>query len=349
MKFVGQIDTFLLMPTTAEHKPASEEFGRLLYALDSDRERAQFLYKDLQEKLIAIFRDGDCSEKDADALVHQTLGRVEDALGNGAQIGDVTPYATDVAASVLGEAIIEGEKLLRSKLHADPGEAEKLRKGLRKRLTSVFRCNGFPEPHRPKCDDSERDDAEGLSPEHDDPTHNVLFHKTMNRIRHKLRCGADIKNIYAYAATVAKFVCLEEKKRAYKFDSLDDLEGLSQSGVEAEEGERRRRVRIPQALQVQPAVVKEEVVKEDDEELEERRLDCLTDCLKTLPEETQRLILAYYDYSDDKKAFWGDKCAERRKSLARELGIPVGTLRQRSNRIREKLEACVKDCLQKGQ
>src|SRR5262250_2086909 len=69
------------MPTAAEQKP--ERFGRLLGALDSDPERARFLYEELQQKLINVFRGGDCSGNHVEALVQETLGKVEDKLSSG--------------------------------------------------------------------------------------------------------------------------------------------------------------------------------------------------------------------------------------------------------------------------
>lgn len=66
--------------------------------------------------------------------------------------------------------------------------------------------------------------------------------------------------------------------------------------------------------------------------------DCLTQCLKLLPEEKRELILEYYLYE-------GGDSIEHHKAMAEELGISDGALRSRAHNIRAALEGCVLKCI----
>ena len=70
----------------------------------------------------------------------------------------------------------------------------------------------------------------------------------------------------------------------------------------------------------------------------EHRLECLEHCLQALASKDRELIGQYYQGETRVKI-------QNRESLARKLGIPLNALRIRALRIREKLEACVGDCL----
>ncbi|HYR85062.1 MAG TPA: hypothetical protein VE422_13350 [Terriglobia bacterium] len=80
---------------------------------------------------------------------------------------------------------------------------------------------------------------------------------------------------------------------------------------------------------------------EEPDPQQERALGCLNECLKRLPGEELRLILAYYEQERGAKV-------ERRKQLAQELAIPLNTLRIRAHRMRERLEQCVQGCLRRS-
>lgn len=71
----------------------------------------------------------------------------------------------------------------------------------------------------------------------------------------------------------------------------------------------------------------------------EREDDCLQRCLQCLKEPDRELIQQYY--LEDKQAK-----IDRRKALARSLGIPVNALRIRAHRIRANLHDCVLRCLE---
>lgn len=75
------------------------------------------------------------------------------------------------------------------------------------------------------------------------------------------------------------------------------------------------------------------------EEEEDGVYDCLEGCVARLPEASRELVLEYY--AEEKRAK-----IERRKQLARRLGIALNALRIRAHRIRAALQECVKDCLE---
>ena len=72
----------------------------------------------------------------------------------------------------------------------------------------------------------------------------------------------------------------------------------------------------------------------------EHRVDCLRRCLEQLSPENRDLILNYYQ--GDK----GEKI-KNRKGLIERLGIPASTLRMRALRVRERLQFCAEDCVQR--
>ena len=70
----------------------------------------------------------------------------------------------------------------------------------------------------------------------------------------------------------------------------------------------------------------------------ETRLICLRGCLQTLSNENRELILQYYQGEK------GEKIQNRKKLMGR-LGVPVNTLRMRALRLRERLQACMEECV----
>ncbi len=70
---------------------------------------------------------------------------------------------------------------------------------------------------------------------------------------------------------------------------------------------------------------------------DDERMECARHCLRALPVESARLLLAYYE--DDK----GKKIANRQE-LANQLGVSPNTLRMRLRRIRVQLEQCIIRC-----
>src|SRR5882762_1781579 len=77
----------------------------------------------------------------------------------------------------------------------------------------------------------------------------------------------------------------------------------------------------------------------DDVEIKEKTHLCLDKCLDKLTANSRRMIERYY--AADKQAK-----IDLRKQLAAESGVSLNTLRLRALRIREKLQACIEQCLQ---
>ena len=73
-------------------------------------------------------------------------------------------------------------------------------------------------------------------------------------------------------------------------------------------------------------------------EKQERMLNCLEQCTAKLDSAQREIILQYYSGKERLKI-------ERRRALAKSLGITLNALSIRAYRIRDKLEACVKLCL----
>ncbi len=75
------------------------------------------------------------------------------------------------------------------------------------------------------------------------------------------------------------------------------------------------------------------------EEAKEMTYECLEKCLHKLAPNSKQVIEQYY--AEDKQAR-----IDSRKRIARELGISISSLRLRALRIREKLQACIGECLE---
>lgn len=73
----------------------------------------------------------------------------------------------------------------------------------------------------------------------------------------------------------------------------------------------------------------------DTSESEEFR--CLESCLTQLPSKDHYMIVEYYRYPSFAKS-------RHRQSLADKLQISIGNLHTRTNRVREKLLRCIRDC-----
>lgn len=68
---------------------------------------------------------------------------------------------------------------------------------------------------------------------------------------------------------------------------------------------------------------------------------CLDECMERLPPETREMILRYYHEQKQAKI-------DTRKALRQRLNVKANALRVRVYRVREKLERCVRDCVERG-
>jgi DNA-directed RNA polymerase specialized sigma24 family protein len=74
------------------------------------------------------------------------------------------------------------------------------------------------------------------------------------------------------------------------------------------------------------------------DEEDDRVRDCLDHCLADAPSDGRSLVLQYYEGER------GDKIANRRR-LAWALGLSENALRSRVQRLRDRLESCVRACV----
>ena len=133
--------------------------------------------------------------------------------------------------------------------------------------------------------------------------------ETFNRVAKKIVDGEEIRNHSAYIVGVARLLVLEIIKTQSR--QREALNDLPESPPERDE-------------------------------LSEVRIECLQHCLQQLPAESRELIVEYYQ---------GDKSVkiENRKKLSTRLGLTINTLRMRAQRLRDRLQVCVEDCVSKAQ
>lgn len=138
-----------------------------------------------------------------------------------------------------------------------------------------------------------------------------LADETIDRVARKVAQGHQIENLMGYFYGVARLV-FKEYERA----------------------QLRHQRAVADLLRSTEDV-------HDDDEAAIPRLECYKKCLKELSETDSNLIVAYCQPDGRPKT-------ERRQDLATKLGIRRENLRLRAFRIREKLDICVADCLNKG-
>jgi DNA-directed RNA polymerase specialized sigma24 family protein len=146
-----------------------------------------------------------------------------------------------------------------------------------------------------------------------------LADETLNRVARRLEeeGSIDSSSPAHYCYIVAKFVFLEYLRRTER----------SSLGIDE--------VSPPSNPTLSPPAILEQ---RNEVENEEKRLNCLEQCLKDLELQNRELIIRYYQ---------GDQRAkiENRRAIAVAAGITMNALGIRVCRIRNKLEACVCKCL----
>ena len=140
---------------------------------------------------------------------------------------------------------------------------------------------------------------------------------TLTRIARTLEKYGEIaiKPPAKYCYTVARFVLLEDFRREHKQLLLDEM---SWSTV----------VRAGSAWNLEPA---ERI------EVQEQRLECLERGLQQLNPDQRALVIEYYRDARRQRI-------ERRREMARRLGITMNALSIRVSRIRVALQASVERC-----
>lgn len=136
-----------------------------------------------------------------------------------------------------------------------------------------------------------------------------LADETFNRVARRLDEGVELQNAATYCHGVARLVLLESRKRAeHRRAEFDETVAIAdpREQFETSSGDERR--------------------------------SCFDRCLNELPLENRRLVLSYYQHDKRQKI-------DGRQTLANQLGLPLNALRSRVQRIRDRLEQCVKRCL----
>ena len=141
-----------------------------------------------------------------------------------------------------------------------------------------------------------------------------LADETLDRVAWILVHRA-VLDLESFLWGVAKKIRQESHKRADRIIAISDLPNQGNSLKNA-------------------ADVEEEVHAGRQSELQEK---CLRDCMQRLDEQNRKLFLRYHGLCGGAK--------EQREELAAELGLTIGALRVRINRIRAQLEKCVQQCL----
>lgn len=142
---------------------------------------------------------------------------------------------------------------------------------------------------------------------------NELADETLNRIARTLERDGRIETTppARYCFVVARFVLLEDIRRERVQVPLDERRAVVRSAVAATSRDRN-----------------------DDAVETEMRLESLDRCLRQLKPDQRDLIVEYYHGARQQKI-------ERRRELAKRLGISMNALGIRASRIRAALESCV--------
>lgn len=133
--------------------------------------------------------------------------------------------------------------------------------------------------------------------------------EVINRLARKLESGESLENINTYALGIARMLTLELRRSPGQKTSSE----------------------IPE-IAIPPI--------EEDRQTQAPKLTCLNKCLTEIPAEKKEIIVGYYRGERREKI-------ENRIKLAEELGIAQNALRNRAVRMRNRLESCIKKCVQK--
>ena len=143
-----------------------------------------------------------------------------------------------------------------------------------------------------------------------------LADETLNRVARRLdeEGAIESETPARYCYIIARFVFMEYLRNIKKAEqSLDESRRTSGGVFPASGSESQKRAK-------------------------EKMLSCLEKCITELAPRNREIITQYYVGKGRRKI-------ENRQDLAKELGITMNALTIRACRIRDKLEACVQECL----
>lgn len=137
-----------------------------------------------------------------------------------------------------------------------------------------------------------------------------LADETLNRLAKKVAEGEEIRDTLRYCYGLARWVWVEHTRRPEVNNmSFDDL---------------------PAA----PFVLQDSLVRKE-------REGCFQHCLRELPAKEMDLVVEYWDHENRSHR-------DARREMAERLQITMTALRIRVSRIKDKLQACFSDCLERG-
>lgn len=146
-----------------------------------------------------------------------------------------------------------------------------------------------------------------------------LADETLNRVARRLEETEIIGETPAkYCYVVARFVFMEYLR-----------------------GKQREEVPLDEAIQQTPENRFAASDLKDENEMREKSMKCLDQCMEKLEPQNREIIIRYYIGKERVKI-------ENRRGLADSLGITMNALSIRACRIRDKLEACVGKCESEG-
>lgn len=134
--------------------------------------------------------------------------------------------------------------------------------------------------------------------------------EVFDRLARKIASGEGIHNIYGYCLGIARLVWLESLRNPEAHHTTFD------------------------DLPVVPFVAEDEIERKS-------RLTCFNQCLRKLPEADSALLVEYCSCEH------GSRSAAR-QMIADRLQIPIGALRIRVHRIKERFGKCFDGCLAQG-
>src|SRR6266576_1539432 len=134
--------------------------------------------------------------------------------------------------------------------------------------------------------------------------------ETFNRVARKIADGEEIQKPSGYVMGVARFLVFEIIKSLSR--QREALGEYQQTHSELAD--------VPES---------------------ESRIECLQKCLQQLSSDNRELIIQYYQGDKREKI-------ENRSKLGKHLGVAINTLRMRAQRLRERLQGCVEECVNAG-
>jgi DNA-directed RNA polymerase specialized sigma24 family protein len=133
--------------------------------------------------------------------------------------------------------------------------------------------------------------------------------ETLDRVARKIEQGAEVADLRAFAYGVARLIVLERARSK-------DMHHVTLE-------ETSKTLAAPEPVMETPLAA------------------CLDQCLQALPDASRAIILGYY--ADERRTK-----IDRRRQLARELGVTPEALRNRAQRLRDRLADCILRCERSG-